>query len=406
MRPGVSRAVPMGLLGFLLAMLVLVVVRTLQQLDPPLDPQLAVVFGAFTMAAGFIWGLGAFDPRMNVHAHEPPEDEDETAIEVVEHAEEPESKPSEILGGYIWLLSTLLIALLLILVAFAELPEGPALKTVHDPLADVAAVGYEQLILFGQTFEVSQLLLLIGFAIVMFLSLTAIAGLVGMLFFNLSRGLTSVKDVEQTALAAEPLEHADTSQRGIVRWGIVAAVATVAFALFDRLMNQPITNEFQTLSFFLAGGGIFAIAFVLLGYFIRAVASRTHWLWLVRAIIIVGGVNLVLIGAFLIVWLAVAPLPMINVAVLNLVILGGLLLGRMVVASMYAILVGILIPLFYFVLIGLVVSFAPPLLFFISLNNALLVAAIVLRPKFVTHWLGYGASWTAKQLRRVPNMMQ
>ena len=53
-----------------------------------------------------------------------------------------------------------------------------------------------------------------------------------------------------------------------------------------------------------------------------------------------------------------------------------------------------------------VVAFAPPLLFGISASNALVVAALILRPKFVAHWVGYGAGWIAEQLRRLPNVLQ
>ena len=61
---------------------------------------------------------------------------------------------------------------------------------------------------------------------------------------------------------------------------------------------------------------------------------------------------------------------------------------------------------FYFVLIGLVVPFPPPLLFGISAGNALLVTALLLRPQFLKDWLGRGAGWAAVQLRRLPNALQ
>ena len=46
----------------------------------------------------------------------------------------------------------------------------------------------------------------------------------------------------------------------------------------------------------------------------------------------------------------------------------------------YCLAAGILLPLFYFVLIGLVLPFAPPLLFGISAGNALMIPALVMRP--------------------------
>jgi hypothetical protein len=78
----------------------------------------------------------------------------------------------------------------------------------------------------------------------------------------------------------------------------------------------------------------------------------------------------------------------------------------MVGAAIYMLIAGILLPLFYFVLIGLVVAFPPPILFGASAGNALLIAALILRPKFLVRWLSYGAAWTAKQLRRLPAALQ
>ena len=406
MRPGISRAVPMGILGFLLGMTIITVIRTLQQLQPPMDPQLAIILGTFTAAAAFVWGIGAFDPRMNVHAHEPSEEEAQQALAIA-HEPAEEGPPGEILGGYMWLLSTLLLVLLLVLIVFAELPNGPGIQTVHDPLANVAAVGFVDIDLFGQTFQVSQLILLIAFVIFMFASLAVFAGGASMLFYNLSRGVTQVKDAAHTPFESEPLEHVQTTPRSMARWGIISLVVVIGFALLDRLIGNPISPDFETLSFFLAAGGVFTLSLIALGIIIRFVAAQTQWLWLVRAVIILASVGL-LLGAldFLVIWFALAPMSLLNIVVVNVVILGLLLALRMVVSTMFTIIVGILIPLFYFVLIGLVVAFAPPLRFGISASNALLFAALILRPRFLVHWLGYGASWTAKQLRRLPNALQ
>jgi hypothetical protein len=202
------------------------------------------------------------------------------------------------------------------------------------------------------------------------------------------------------------MEHVDTSRSGMLRWGVIVTVVTVLFAVIDRLINAPITNEFQTLSFFLSAAAVFTFCFLVLNYFIRFVAAQTNWLWLVRAVLILGGIQVVLGLGFLIVWSSLSTFPLLNAAVFNLIVLGGLVALRMIIPATFAVISGILIPLFYFVLIGLVVAFPPPMLFILSASNALLVAALILRPRFVTHWIGYGASWTAKQLRRVPNLLQ
>jgi hypothetical protein len=291
-------------------------------------------------------------------------------------------------------------------VAFALLPDGPSLRTGHEAESNVMAVGFVQLDLFGQTLFVSQLTLLLGFVLFMFVSLAAFAGGMGLIFFILNNGVTLVKDVQYTPLQAEPLDAA-SAQPDLVRWGIISVVAVIGFALMDVLLGKPITAEFSTFSFFLASAGIYTLLFVVAGFFIRVIVAQKQWAWLVKAAILFVGVQaLIGGGGFLIAWLLIAPLSMVSAAVLSLVALGLLLMMRSPVGITFTILSGILMPAFYFVLIGLVVAFAPPLLFLISASNALLVAALILRPKFLTHWVGYGASWAAKQLRRLPNALQ
>ncbi len=413
MRPGLSRAVPLGILGFLVGMILLFVLRTLQSLQPAMDPQLAIVLGTAFAAGFFIYGMGAFDPQMNTHAHEP-EGGEEAAIqaltvvdaEAADDEEEKEAAPGKILGGYLWLASTLMLGLLIILVVFALLPEGPSLRIAHEAEADFLAVGFVQLDLFGETYFVSQLTLLIGFVIFMFVSLAAFAGGIGLLLFFLNNGVTIVQDVEHTPLQAEPLEAAAAAPN-LVRWAVTAVAAVIGFALVDVLLGAPITAEFSTFSFFLAAASVFTLLLIAAGYFIRFVAAQTSWAWLVRAVLILVGVHVLVGGVgFVVIWLMLAPLSLVAAAIFSLVALGVLLLMRSPVGIAYTIIAGILMPAFYFVLIGLVVAFDPPLLFIISASNALLVAALILRPKFLTHWVGYGASWTAKQLRRLPNALQ
>ena len=411
MRPGLSRAIPMGILGFLVGMILLYVLRTLQSLQPAMEPELAIILGTAFAAYFFVHGMGAFDPKMNTHAHEPEGGEEAiiqalTVTDAEEEAEEPEEAPGKILGGYMWLASTLMLAVILIIVFFALLPDGPSLRTVHEAESDVMAVGYVQMDLFGETYFVSQLTLLLGFVIFMFISLAAFAGGMGLLLFVLNNGNTIVQDIQHTPLQAEPLE-AEAAEPNITRWGIISVAAVIGFALVDVLLGKPITAEFSTFSFFLASASVFTLLLVISGYFIRIVAAQTNWAWLVRAIIIVGGVHVIIGGiGFLVSWFLIAPLSLVTAAITSLMILGLLLLIRNPVGIAFTIISGILIPVFYFVLIGLVVAFAPPLLFIISASNALVVAALILRPKFLTHWIGYGAAWTAKQLRRLPNALQ
>lgn len=217
MQPGLSRAIPLGILGFIIGTLILIVLRTLQSLQPAFDTQLAVIMGGLFSAGFFVWGMGAFDPRMNVHAHEPGAD-DHHDIVAADHTE-PEEKPAAILGSYLWHVATLLLLLLLVIGAFALLPQGPRLQTVGNPAGDVAQIGEAQIPLDSQTFfglidvsgdpaPVSKLAVLIGFIIFMFVSLGVVAGGLGFLMFALSRGSKNARAVKQTVMGpgvlAEP----------------------------------------------------------------------------------------------------------------------------------------------------------------------------------------------------------
>ncbi|MCE2488357.1 MAG: hypothetical protein J4G17_00080 [Anaerolineae bacterium] len=406
MQPGPGRALPMGILGFLAGMGLLVLIRYLQSLQPYMEPQLGIVLGTALAAAGFIYGMGAFDPLMNTHAHEPEEGEEEHAHKEAE--EEAEDDPDRVLGGWLWLSSSLLILLLIVIAAFALLPDGPGLRISGDPLADFASIGVVQLQLGDATFEMTQLTLLVAFVIFMFLSLAIAAGAIGLLMHTLHNGLTIVSDVGHTPLQREPLSGDATGDTpALLRQGILVAAVVAVFAALDRLAGTPVTNEFVTLSFFIGAAAVFTWSLLLLGLVIRIVARQLHWAWVIRALVIltVAGVTLNVID-FVVIWLVVSQFNPTTAAVFNLVLLLALAATGMRAALWFSIVSGILLPLFYFVLIGLVVPFAPPLLFGISAGNALLITALVLRPKFLKDWLGRGAGWAAIQLRRLPNAMQ
>lgn len=407
MQPGLSRAIPLGILGFLIGMVILAVIRGLQSLQPLMEPELGIIMGTLFAAGFFIYGMGAFDPRMNQHAHEPAEGEDEHALAVAHEVEEEAAPPGQILGGYLWQLSTILLGVLLLIIIFALLPEGPALRTVHEPTSSVAAVGTVPIEIGGQTYHLSQLTLLLGFVVFMFISLAVVAGGMGAVFFALNQGATRVRETSHTPFKSELLDNMPDTRATQVRWIVGAVVVTLGFALLDTLIGTPITAEFSTLSFFLSAACVFTVSFIALGFFIRVVAAQTQWAWLVRAIIILTVVGLVLnVVDFLIIWFGLSGLTVVSAVIFNLVILIGLVMLRMYAAVLFTILSGILMPLFYFVLIGLIVPFAPPLLFGISAGNALLIAAFIVRPKFLTQWISYGARWTAQQLRRLPNGLQ
>lgn len=409
MQPGPGRALPMGILGFLAGMGLLVVIRYLQSLQPYMEPQLGIVLGTLLAAVGFIYGMGAMDPQMNEHAHEPAEGEEAAVHEAsADEEEEAEAEPGSVLGGWLWLLSSLMVLLLIVIAFFALLPEGPGLRISGDPLADFASIGVVQLELGGQTLEMTQLTLLVLFTIFMFLSLAVAAGAMGLLVHVLNHGLKTVSEVEHTPLQPEPqTDAASGGTAALLRQGLLATFVVAVFAVLDRLVGTPVTNEFVTLSFFPGAAAVFTGSFLLLGLLIRVVARQTRWAWVIRALVIMTAVGLTLnVIDFALIWLVLSQLPPTTAVLFNLILLLALAVSGMRSALWYSLAAGILLPLFYFVLIGVVVPFAPPLLFGISAGNALMITALVMYPQFIKDWLGRGAGWAALQLRRLPNALQ
>lgn len=136
MQPGLARAVPLGILGFTIGAILARLIRLAQGLEfNTAEPNgfigPAMVMGAFFAAGFFVWGMGAFDPKMNVHG---------------DHAEEhPEAekleKPINILANFTWKILLWVILLVLAVGAFAFLPAGPYLQSVAGD-GDPAAINH------------------------------------------------------------------------------------------------------------------------------------------------------------------------------------------------------------------------------------------------------------------------
>lgn len=186
-QPGIRRAVPMAIIGFMVGAALVMLLRAAQSLTPLWDTGVVLILSTFTTAVFFMWGIGAFNPRLSVHGEdvaEPPPLDDLLN----------QQKPPTILGYTIWQLAFWLIVLVLVLAAGAVL--GPTLRTVGDPNASVSAVGLVPVEIFGQEVLVSQIFIFIGFAVWLLISLALVAGVIGLVFFNLVRG---VKEVEVQA---------------------------------------------------------------------------------------------------------------------------------------------------------------------------------------------------------------
>ena len=137
LQPGLSRAVPMGILGFIGGALLALVIRMIQGLDPAGSVGAALVLGAFISAGAFVWGMGAFDPRMNVHGEHA---EEEHAVVKAGPPKDPE--PIRILGAFTWQVTFWTILCVLAIAIFAFLPAGPHIRNTHPGQGDVSGVGF------------------------------------------------------------------------------------------------------------------------------------------------------------------------------------------------------------------------------------------------------------------------
>ena len=354
MQPSLSRAIPAGILGFLGGALLALIIRGLQGLTPTWAVGPGMVLGAFIGAGFFVWGMGGFDPRMSVHgeAHEE------------ETHEEP--KPTELLGGTIWQLTTLLIGFILVLAAIAWLPTGPTLTITADPAASRTGIGYFDLNLFGiEIPQVSELVIFIGFFIIMMLSLFILAGALGAGFHSLARGVANAQAVQHT-----PLQH----QLFELPSGQVAVEAEPEAPAAPRSFSEPVAN----ILFF--------------------------------AILVVG---------FLVIYNVIMPFIINNVLgdIIQILddtrfcfsIAGALALAAGIArpsniltpAAVYLAIAAVLYPIFYYAAIGLVIASPEIVRFTASVVNALLIPLLILRPKFVTFLIGRGARIAANVLRWV-----
>lgn len=180
----------MAIIGFLLASLAVIIIRGLQQLDPLWAPGPGFVLSAFTSAGFFVWGMGAFDPKMSIHGEH-----------AEEHHEEEAPKPAALLSSSVWTVFTyLLVALVPIM--FVAVFGGLNLITTADPLASTVAVGYFPVELFGRDILVSELVVFAIFILVMILSLGLVAGAIGWVFFYLARSIAEVKVAPNAPLNA------------------------------------------------------------------------------------------------------------------------------------------------------------------------------------------------------------
>ena len=285
------------IVGFIASLVIVYALRALQDMDPVWmnatsseGAQVGLVLAAFVSMGTFMWGVGAFDPKMSEHGdhadehdHSPPESEFalETsgwvfalgrrlwglALHLINDAPRPMRFPYLNLGlflfnwivnvpwffvwlgifggwrlflgavaglpgtagiilmsisclwqitafyaGQLFLVLSLSVVLTIVLFAFALLPHGLSLQTAHEPNADAAANGFGEFVLPIQDLlglllppddftnmpieNTSQFAVLLGFILIIFVSLAVAAGGIAIFFYLAHRG---IKEVQETA---------------------------------------------------------------------------------------------------------------------------------------------------------------------------------------------------------------
>jgi hypothetical protein len=203
MQAGLSRAIPMAIIGFMIGALITIVLRGLQSLDPIWAAGPGLVMAGFFMAGFFVWGMGAFNPKLSVHG------EAEEAVH--EELENEAAQPRSLLLGSTWMIATITLIVVVILAVLAVIPGGFGMTQTITPGASTSMVGYTEMPLpfGGPTIVVSTLVIFGVFILIAFLSLAAAAWVFGFLLTFLSTGLTELKTAGGgTAALPAPTEPA------------------------------------------------------------------------------------------------------------------------------------------------------------------------------------------------------
>lgn len=197
----INRAFPLAVFGFVIGAGGVLLLRSLQNLDPVWSPQIGLVIGGLVASLFFLWGIGAYSSAMAAHhVPEPEEDEFGNELPVEDHHHDDET-PTSILGNQVWTVAFWVMVLFIGLLFFASLPGGFGYTVSNDPAANTNANGFFEFNWFGTQVYVSKLvafILFVGFTIA---SLYVAAGLIARVFFSLNAGVK-----ETQAVGNQPLQ--------------------------------------------------------------------------------------------------------------------------------------------------------------------------------------------------------
>ncbi len=298
-KPGLPRAIPYMIVAFIASLIFVYAVRSLQNMEPVWinaetseGAQVGLVLAAFASMGAFMWGVGAFDPKMSEHgehSHEhdeaPPENEFalkttgrvfasgkwlwDFAWRIINDSPRPMRFPYLNLGlfllnwlvnipwfliwlgifggwrfflgavaglfgtpgailmalsclwqtmafyaGQLFLVLTISVVSTIALFALALLPLGLRLQTANEPNADAAANGFGEFVIPIQDIlglllppddfanqsigGTSQFAVLLGFILIIFVSLAVAAGGMAVFFYLAHRGVQEVQEIGPT----------------------------------------------------------------------------------------------------------------------------------------------------------------------------------------------------------------
>ncbi|MGB7342370.1 MAG: hypothetical protein WBC91_25965 [Phototrophicaceae bacterium] len=211
--PGINRAIPGAVLGLIIGELIVMGIRVLQGL-PAWDPGVALVLAPFTMMAGWLWGVGAFNPKLSEHGEHHAEettaivkvDDDGNEIVVYDAHDHEEDDTSEIFFTEFWKSISLPVVLLAVVFLFSLIPNGFYLKVVDDANASPSAFanGVMLDLPFLGTVETTQMVLFIVFIGFIGISLMIFAGGIGFLFYKGHEQVRIANEIEPTPRNTTP----------------------------------------------------------------------------------------------------------------------------------------------------------------------------------------------------------
>lgn len=219
--PGVSRAIPGALIGFAAGALTVLGLRYAQNMTPLWDTGVALVLTPFTMMAGWLWGIGAFNPKLSEHGEH--HEEDHAIVPADGTSTEEAFNPLGTMMPLVWRTATYSLLVIGIFYGLAALPTGLFLQTANEADANVGAFASNVVIdiePLGIHFETTQMVMFLAFVAFTILSLVLFAGGIAFLVYMGHRQVVDVASIERSAadkLPPAPVRGVGRAAKGVAR---------------------------------------------------------------------------------------------------------------------------------------------------------------------------------------------